>query len=196
MNPFRRRSKRDSTGSLHNQWKHGKTQLVCNPLPATLLGHQGVSFERAIFDKAVGSEIFLQILEIRHYADEIGGLGLLDLYCKSGIVRTRVGPLAFNLWTLSNRGRHIVDYEHYVNVFEPALYELLNTLSRQDYLKVVIRENLGGEVCGFYELKNDYGFEKTGESLKDFIKTSPPVNFEAAKIAFQDEFSVQDLKKL
>ena len=180
--------------SSHNRWTGGDVKLIVPPLPPSYHGQSGALFQTLVFSPQVGQEVALFLLDDPAFARELGQLKPFHLNAKTGAVRTSAGLIAFVIWTVSSDGRHIVDYEHPLNPFHADTIEMLSALGRQTHLKVVILDSIDSEVVGFYELDNNFRFDRLAAGLSKLIRQEPVADFSATQAALRREFSLEQLK--
>ena len=86
----------------NNQWTEGRQNWQITPMPAFMTGAAGVIPMRATLDPNAGTEVVLYVLDPTPFIFEIAALRPFTLNPKTGLVRTRGGPLMFLLWWLSS----------------------------------------------------------------------------------------------
>lgn len=176
-----------------NRWTHGKVEFVAPPLPPALQGVTGCSFQEAIFDPNVGNEIYLAIFEESQYAHGLAKLRQFDLFCKTGVVRTSHGPLAFALFTVYDGKEYNSAYELFLDPYEGETIRLLSSAGLQSHFKVLIYDSVQGRLVDLFEFGNIYRFDDFAVGLAKAIGHEPRGDFVRAKAEFMRKYSIDDL---
>ena len=179
---------------MENAWLGGKVHLVFPPLAPELLGKSGALFQNYVFSPDVGRETALFLLEDRDFARQIGKLKPFNLAANSGVAYTSAGAVAFILWSVSSRNGHVVDYEHLLSPFDVGTRERLWAASRQEFLKVIIREFDHGETEGFLQFKNIYDLDVLASMCDQVAQTEPAAELKETRAALTAEYSLEDLR--
>jgi hypothetical protein len=179
---------------IDNRWRGGEVHLQFPPPDPAMLGRRGVSFQEAIFDQTVGTETFVLLLDDPEYAAEMGGLHCLNLTVTCAVVRTSAGLIAVLIWRAGPPDKVLSSYEHLINLF--GSLELVARAAVQQELKVVVGDNVTGEVVGFFPIKNDFGFDETLTQLRSVAEEFTPADFMRTQCAFFEEFTVEELLEL
>ncbi len=177
-----------------NRWKGGRVHLVLPPLPPHLQGQSGALFQSYVFSEEVGEGIALLLIDDPEFAKQLGALTPFHLNAKCGAVRTSAGMIAFILWSVSSRNGHVVDYEHTLDPFSAGTTEMLHSVARQRYLKVIVLDSVHSETEGFREFENNFGMDDLVSALTQLVSHEPPADFEETHAALRAEFSLEDLK--
>lgn len=152
-------------------------------------------FQTLAFDVRVGPEVALLFLDDPGFSRKLGRMKPFRLFARSGAVRTTSGVIWFVIWTVRGRFRHVVDYEHTLNPFNPDTIELLRSAGEQSHLKVNIIDSFSSEFVGFYEFSNDFGLDRFAVGLEQIAATVPKADFMATQAALRNEFTLKELKK-
>lgn len=179
---------------LHNKWTGGKTHLQIPPLPPEYTGTSGALFKAFTFDKKVGEETALILLDDPQFSRELGSLKPFTLRATTGMVRTSAGIIAYIIWAVSSRQGHVVDYEHTLNPFEMGTIRLISGVAQQTHLKVLIVDSISSEVVGFVEIDNTYDMGKLAAGIAETVGNEPVADYRATQAAMRAEFSLEDLK--
>ncbi len=174
-----------------NYWETKKVRWELPPLPAELRGRRGAAFLRPLI---LNEEIVLFILDDPAFARELGKLNPFHLVAKSGIVRTSVGMIALILWSVSSRNGHVVDYEHLLSPFDAVTVQLLHSLAKQRFLKVVVRDSFLDTTEASLQFANNFGMKDLAAMCTYVLHTEEPADFRATEQALQAEFTLEDLK--
>lgn len=179
---------------LDNRWKGGNIHLVCPPLSPGEVGLESLQFGEAVFDPAVGNEVFLAMQDDPHTAAQEGAWKPLELFATCMMLDTSCGPIAVIVWKFSVHGQVLLAREHYLNASDARLHDKLRRAGRQSRLKLILRENRAGRTEGFWEFDNVYGLDAFNDALMTAAKApgrSFPVRVEAA----QREYTLEELMK-
>jgi hypothetical protein len=147
-----------------------------------------------VFSPEVGNEHALFLLEDPEFAQQLGRLKPFHLVAKCGTANTSAGTIAFIIWSVSSRNGHVVDYEHFLDMFDPKTTILLRSIARQDRLKVIILDSFHSKTEGFFEFANEFGFGQFEAHLKAIRAGDTPADFAATQAALREEFSLEELK--
>ena len=177
-----------------NRWRHGPVHPVVPPLPTDLRGASGTLFQAFTLDPEIGREVVLVLLEEPAWTRWLASQQPLSLSTICGLARTSAGVVAYIVWTFERRGRHLADYEHYLNPFDWGTIGLLRSLGDQTHLKLIIVESENGEVVGFTEFPNTYRFHAFADGIADLTATQPVADFAETQAALKREFTLEDLK--
>ena len=179
-----------------NKWTHGKHEFVAPPLPKELLGATGCLLNEVIFDPRVGKEVFLTIYETQEYSKSLASLGGFNLFCKSGILRTSHGTIAFLLFSVYDRSDYISSYELFLNPFNTKTIQLLSSLGQQTHLKVVIYDSEVDCLRDLVEFENVFGFSEFVGILAQVIGHEPEIDFTKGQQEAMSKYTIEDLLKL
>ena len=178
---------------LDNRWTSGSRALVVPPLPPRLHGMSGCLLARAIFDEAVGVEIYLAILEEPSWCLPIAGMRPFKLFCKSGLAQTRHGGLIFLLWRVAAESPAETVREQFLNPNRVEVLKDLWALAQQTHLKALIINSLASEVVDWFEFQNEYGFDGLLQGVMQAESSAEPANFDATMEEFQQRYTIEEL---
>ena len=179
---------------LYNKWLGGKTQFQIPHLPPEYREVSGALFQRIVFDKKMGKEIALILLDDPQFTFRLGSLNPFGLRATTGIVRTSAGIIAYIVWTIYSSHGHIVDYEHLLNPFDIGTIHLISGIAQQAHFKVLIVDSHNSLVVGWYEVDNNYNFGKLAAGIVQAVGNESVADFAATKAALFAEFSLEDMK--
>ena len=146
-------------------------------------------------DPIVGTEVALFIVDYTEFAHDIARLEPFQLHIKSGLVPCSAGPVVFFLfWLPDPRAPQIsfATFECTVNPHDPNMMQPYWDLARQSHWHVFV---IGpdDEELNWFEFENDFSLHATLEPVANVISNFPCRNFDAAKLEFQERFTVDDL---
>jgi len=78
-----------------NAWTHSKRSFVFPGGMEKMLGRHGVSLQMAVFDPAVGGEVYTLYMEQPGYAQALGRVAPFNLFTHNTVIRTPFGQVAF-----------------------------------------------------------------------------------------------------
>jgi len=142
----------------------------------------GVLFEEVTLEARIGPDKLLTRAE-------------LDLNLKAGTAETPYGPVVFLIWWVPPlvNGRPTIFYEQVMNPLYPKTSTILNRLSGQTHLHVLV-VGPGGRVCNLFEYRNIFGFEKilmgTAAARAAWHGTD---DFKRAQQSYEEDYSVDEL---
>jgi hypothetical protein len=180
----------------NTQWTHGKGKFVAPLLPSQLRGITGCLFREAVFDQAVGNEVYLAIFEQAECARDLARLRQFNLFCKNGVVRTSHGLVAFALFTIYDGEEYNSAYELYLNPYEGDTLKLLSSAGLQSHFKVVIYDTVQNRLVQLLEFENVYRFGEFSDGLAEIAEREPCGDFQRAQGELMQRYSMDDLLKL
>lgn len=159
-------------------------------LPATA---SGTRFFQTILDPAVGSEVVLVLVDQTNFAHQLANRNPFELRLKTGAARTSIGPLAFLLWWVPpvSNGMPFALYEHLLNPTERSALEMVQRLSAQTHLHVLLI-GPGQELLDCYEFVNTFECDALLPIIESALM-GPALDFEAAKWEYEQMFDLPTL---
>lgn len=179
-----------------NPWKKNPGEFIIPKLPPELTGITGFLLKYITIDSSVGEEVVLFILDQPRYADQLASFKKIDLYAKPGVARTRAGMIAFILWTIKGPEGYCLENEHLLNPFNIDTIRLLSATGQQSHLKAFVVDSVASKVKNMFEFKNVFGLGKFASGISQVIGHETEGNFEAVKLAFNIEYTLEDLKRM
>lgn len=191
-----------AASTFNNQWRSGKTSWASlDSLPLGLPnqdGFSGVLPLPLVLDPKIGSEVVLLIIDRTDFAYEIARLEPFRLNIQSGLVPCPSGPVLFFLFWLANPKMSQVSFASFectVNPHNPDMMLVYWELVRQTHWHVFVI-GPGGEELKWFEFENEFNLELTLESVAKVVPQYPCRDFNAAKLEFQTQYSLDDLFSL
>ena len=177
-----------------NSWNAGKQPWDVPPMPPWMAAAAGVFPVRGTLDPRVGTEVVLYLLDPTPFIFEIVELNPFELHLKTGIVRTRGGPVIFLLWWLRSprSDEPCAMFESTLNPHDESHLTDYRELARQTHWHVFVIAP-GPKVLDMYEFENEFGL---GDALHFAVESSarfPCIDFDAAKAEYQDKYSTREL---
>lgn len=177
-----------------NRWKRAARSLQVPPLPANLRGSSGCLLARAIFDEAIGVEVYLAILEEPSWCLPLAATRPFKIFCKSGLAHTGNGGIIFLIWRVAGESNNETVHEQFLNPNNINAIRDLSILAQQTHLKALVINSQGDEVVDWFEFSNIFGFEALLTSAIEMIgKQEKEGDFPAAIEEFTNRYSLKDL---
>ena len=185
--------------AFNNQWRKGRVSWAS--LDSLTLGlpnqegFSGVLPLPLVLDPKIGSEVVLLIIDRTDFAYEIARLEPFRLNIQSGLVPCPSGPVLFFLFWLANPKvpqDSLATFECTVNPHNADMMQPYWELARQTHWHVFVI-GPGGEELNWFEFENEFNLELTLQPVSRVIAKYPCDDFEAAKLEFQTQFSLDDL---
>jgi hypothetical protein len=163
-----------------NRWKHGSRDFVLPPLSEDLKGRHGCSLQMAIFDKAVGEEVYVLYREQRDHADKFSQIAPFNLLVRFGLVETPHGVVAFIVWLIAAGSHQEVMVEQFLDPQNIGALRLVASAANQTHFKLVIIDNKSGQIYAFVDFENVFGFDQLASAMVRAIGHESEGNFVAA----------------
>ena len=180
----------------NNRWTLGARNFVLPDLPEDQKGRHGCRFHSTTFDPAVGEEVFVLFMEEPDFVDQYSQIAPFNLLAQSGLVRTPHGVVAFIVWQIAAGTPSEIMVEHFLNPQKIETLRLVSSVAKQTHLKLVIINNETGEVGGFIDFDNVFGFNELASAMAIAIGHEPEGDFGSAMQHVMNTMTVQDLLEL
>jgi len=179
-----------------NQWTLGERHFQMPPMPEGMRGVQGCSLHFAVFDPAVGEEVYLLFREEPGYAENYAEVKPLTMLATTGMVRTPHGLAAFIVWQVAVGTPHQIALDHYVNPNDMGALRLLSAAGNQTHFKLVIINSMTSAVTAFIDFENTFELGEFAAAMTTLIGHEEVGDFPAASAYVMDHMSVEDLLNL
>lgn len=177
----------------HNKWTRGRVELRVPPLPPELRQRSGCIIDTATFDRQVGPEVYLAILEDTEYAAKLARTRPFELFCKPGLARTSHGMVVFMLFTVRSRDERVAWYELFLDPHQMGTIKMLSAWGQQSHFKALVIDYEEGRVRDWFEFENSFGIGEVAATVGQTIGHEPKGNFQLAQQEFMRDYSVDDL---
>jgi hypothetical protein len=156
----------------------------------------GPRFLETVLDAEVGAETALLLVDQTDFAYQLAERTPFELRLKFGAVRTKAGPLVFLLWWVPplTDGMPFALYEHLLNPTEPGVLKMLQRVSRQTHLHVLLI-GPGQKLLDCYEFENTFHFDSLIPVLESSLQ-GPALNFEAAKSEYEKAYTLRTIFRM
>lgn len=167
--------------------------LVGLPLAPAEIGRCSAMFSAAVFDKRIGDEWFLCLLDDPEWALRYGTIREVTMFASTFAVITAAGPLPMVMWRFVRGSETFMHREHYIDAMHEPARAMLRKIEAQLRLKVVLRDNRSGETTGFWEFDNNFEMGEVAEKMAKAcagLRTGP---FDERIALVQREYSIEAL---
>lgn len=185
---------------LKNKWRGPKTSwdVDLKILDPAVKKFGGIVPVRNVLDVHVGTEVSLFIIDRTNFAYEISKLEPFRLELVSGTFFCPSGPVMFLLFWLPQPRRPqlpFASFKNTVNPHNPDAMQFYWDLARQTHWHVFV---IGpdDEELNWLEFENEFKLESTLNQGVEIAAKLPCVDFDQARLEFEQKYSTSDLFNL
>ena len=180
---------------LNNKWPGGPVKFDFTRLPSEFDSAAGMMPVPVTLDDRIGTETALILFDPTEFIYQLAAIRPFVLKMKSGMMRTKFGPLMFILFwvpTPGNPSEPFTALECHVNPLDPQHMATWRDLARQSHWHLFLLD-AKNQQKGFFEFENVYGLGEGLDRVAAAAQGMESVDFMLAKQEFYDHYDVQRL---